>query len=299
MVGVIIVNYQNQQLTVRFIRDELSKLSDELCVVIVNNGATSYSDEELIVSLHAERVTIDSFHASTSCVYLLSSPENLGFAKANNLAVDFINRYLKCEYLLFANNDIIIQDSNVIQQLTGKLKGNVDIGMIGPQVVGVNGEKQSPFPYQSFWDRYVRMYAYTPFLTKVRKDERFQLNYPQKALEGFHYRIMGSFFMMRLADYKAIDGMDPTTFLYAEELILSERLKQIGKGVYYDPQVSVLHEHGATTRKSMTSSAVREEQLKSECYYYHQYINVPKWELFIGCQLYRWMQFVKCIFRKP
>ena len=30
---------------------------------------------------------------------------------------------------------------------------------------------------------------------------------------------------------------DSSTFLYAEEKILAERMKAIGKGIYYDPSV--------------------------------------------------------------
>ena len=296
--AVIIVNYHNQPLTIHFVKNELGKVSEELSVVIVNNDATRQSDGELVTALNAELVNNEAFRTSASDIYVISSPENLGFAKANNLAVDFINRYLKIDYLLFSNNDIVIQKSNIIRQLIKQLDADNRIGMIGPQIVGVKGEKQSPFPYQSFWDRYVRMYLYTPFMTKEKKAERFALNYQENAREGFHYRIMGSFFMMRHDDYKAIGGMDPSTFLYAEEMILSERLKQINKGVYYYPRTIVQHIHGATTKQSMTHRTISLEIMKSECYYYYQYMHVPKWELFIGCRLYKCMQFLKYIVKR-
>ena len=298
MVGVIIVNYHNQPMTIHFTKNELAKLPDDLNVVIVNNDATVQSDHELVTALDAEVVNLELFRKSASGVYVISSQENLGFAKANNLAVNFINRYLKIDYLLFSNNDIVIQNSNIIRQLIKQLDADNRIGMIGPQIVGVKGEKQSPFPYQSFWDRYVRMYLYTPFMTKEKKAERFALNYQENAREGFHYRIMGSFFMMRHDDYKAIGGMDPSTFLYAEEMILSERLKQINKGVYYYPRTIVQHIHGATTKQSMTHRTISLEMMKSECYYYYQYMHVPKWELFIGCRLYKCMQFLKYIVKR-
>lgn len=296
--AVIIVNYHNQPLTIHFVKNELGKVSEKLCVIIVNNDATSHSDGELVTALDAELVKEGTFRTSASSVYVISSPENLGFAQANNLAVDFIHNYLKTDYLLFTNNDIVIQDPDIIQQLIQKLDADYRIGMIGPQIVGIDGEKQSPFPYQLFWDRYVRMYLYTPFMTKEKKVERFELNYQENAREGFHYRIMGSFFLMRLADYLAIGGMDPGTFLYAEEMILSERLKQINKGVYYYPQAIVQHIHGATTKKSMTHRTICLEKMKSECYYYHQYMHVPELELFIGCRLYKCIQSLKYLVKR-
>ena len=56
-----------------------------------------------------------------------------------------------------------------------------------------------------------------------RKQMRFNLNYAQNAQEGYHYKVMGSFFMLRAKDFFDCGEMDPHTFLFAEETILTER----------------------------------------------------------------------------
>ena len=206
--AIIVINYRNSVLTAQFVENELSKLTEQFYVVIVNNQADDESNDYMKIHLHATLISDDSYVANPYNRYIIPSATNLGFAKANNLAVDFVSKYLNADYLLFTNNDISIKEPNTIQCLIRKLEENQVIGMIGPQVRGTNGDYQTPFPYKPFWDTYVRMYAYTPFLTPRKKAKRFMLDYPQCAKEGYHYRIMGSFFMMRAVDYKAIGGMD-------------------------------------------------------------------------------------------
>ena len=75
---------------------------------------------------------------------------------------------------------------------------------------------------------------------------------------------------------------DPATFLYGEEMILSARMETAGKSVYYYPAVSVLHEHGATTRKYYDKKRIRSMKFDSEAYYYREYEKTPGWEISLG-----------------
>lgn len=87
--------------------------------------------------------------------------------------------------------------------------------------------------------------------------------------------------------------MDEHTFLFAEEMILSERMAAIGKKVYYDPEVSVIHAHGATIKKSMPSRKMANIQFKSNAYYYHHYRKVSNLEIAIGRLVLNMMRIVK------
>ena len=99
------------------------------------------------------------------------------------------------------------------------------------------------------------------------------------AEEGFHYRIMGSFMMMKSSDFKACGGFDPNTFLYSEEAIMAERLKKTGKGVWYCPEVAVLHEHSATISTHFDLRIRRKMRLESDCYYFKTYRGLPIWQV--------------------
>lgn len=295
MLGIILINYLSDQLTIEFVLKWLNRIELNNVIVIVNNSSTKASNEFLANRLNGIIVNeySNNIKYSNNKIFILSSPDNLGFAKGNNLGAQFLKKNFDCSYFLFTNNDILLPQSDVCTNLIDKLKRNDKIGMIGPKIIGLNGEYQSPEPYKSFLNRYCWMYLSTPFISAKMKRQVFKLDYAQNAKEGYHYRIMGSFFMMRSKDFFDCGMMDPHTFLYAEEVILSERLKVIKKGVYYYPLNYVIHAHGLTTKQKLGKQGINKFLLESEMYYYKTYMHTPVWKLFLGKCIYKLINRIK------
>lgn len=298
MLTIVIVNYKNDLLTARFIKEQLSLIKLEKNILIVNNSANIESTTYLSETLNAAVFNDGIFEKSSNGIYILPDNENLGFAKGNNKAVDFSFKYLSPSYFLFTNNDIVLKDSDVVERLLHVMSQKSDIGLIGPKVIGLKGECQSPYPYIDFLSKYCWMYLCTPFASKQWKIKAFNLDYAQNAKEGYHYRVMGSFFLMRAEDYKLCGGMDSNTFLFSEEQILSERLNTIGKRVYYYPSVTVIHAHGVTTKKELGLSGINKCKLESDIYYYQKYKNTPVWKILIGKYVYLIINFITNSFKK-
>src|SRR5690606_15998965 len=118
----IIVNYKSEFKTVSFVIEELSKCKTSNIIVIVNNQATDVSNSYLAKALNAKIIhssDLDKFddeRKNYNC-FVISSEENLGFAKANNLGVRFVSKYFNVNYILFSNNDIRILNNDVIEKL--------------------------------------------------------------------------------------------------------------------------------------------------------------------------------------
>ena len=108
------------------------------------------------------------------------------------------------------------------------------------------------------------------------------MDYSQKATEGKHYKIMGSFFIVRAPEFIECGMMDPNTFLYGEEVILSERLLAINKYSFFYPVVSVVHEHSQTITQYYDNKKSILEQFKSESYYYRVYKGVSRFSVLLG-----------------
>ena len=280
MIGVVVINYHSEEKTIEFVRTELAKIRSDYAVVIVDNGSTELSRDRLL----------EAFKGTDQYVFVAPSDENLGFARGNNLGAEVARNQFSPDVLLFANNDIRLVDLDTVDRMAAKLKSLDEAWALGPKVVGLDGRLQSPEPFISFWDRHVALYwrNLLPF-----KSKPFWVEYSQTAEEGYHYRVSGSFFMVKAEDYFACGEMDPNTFLYSEEMILSERLRKIGKGVYYYPEVSVVHEHGATTRKYYDKVRIRELKYQSEKYYYTTYIGTPKWQFPVGNLTYSLKKLLK------
>lgn len=282
MLSIVIINYKDEDRTIAYVQDEISKIQCPHLTVIVNNSATVESDNCLVNKLNGMLVTDVTQKPESSKCYIISSPDNLGFAKGNNLGAEFSVTHFTISHFLFSNNDIHFIDSDVVERLLDKLDSLNTVGMIGPKVKGLDGKNQSPEPYCSFWNRFIWMYWLTPFLSSDKKSKLFNLNYSQDAQEGEHYKVMGSFFIVVAADFINCGKMDPNTFLYAEETILTERLKAINKKVYYYPQVAVLHEHGKTINQHFKTNNSMKLQFESESYYYRTYKSVSSFSIALG-----------------
>lgn len=276
MVGIVIVSYRSDDLTVRFIREDLSRISVPYRVVVVDNGETGSSalQEKL------PEVTV-----------LVS--ENRGYASACNLGAEWLRDQVHPESVLFCNNDLRFLSDRVVETLCETLSAHPEVGAIGPCIVGPDGRRQSPEPYRGLWNRYVWMYVLTPFLSRDRKIRKFQLDYAEKASEGYHYKLMGSFLMVRAEAFFEAGCFDEQTFLYAEEPILSERLSRIGKRCWFCPSVTVVHDHGAVIGSSFKRKETDWMQFRSMAYYYRWYRGYPAWEISLVRMLYRLIQVVR------
>lgn len=276
MVGIVIVSYRSDDLTVRFVREDLSRISVPYRVVVVDNGETGSSalQEKL------PEVTV-----------LVS--ENRGYASACNLGAEWLRDQVHPESVLFCNNDLRFLSDRVVETLCETLSAHPEVGAIGPCIVGPDGRRQSPEPYRGLWNRYVWMYVLTPFLSRDRKVRKFQLDYAEKASEGYHYKLMGSFLMVRAEAFFEAGCFDEGTFLYAEEPILSERLSRIGKRCWFCPSVTVLHDHGTVIKSSFKSKETDWMQFRSMAYYYRRYRGYPAWEISLVRMLYRLIQVVR------
>ena len=287
----VVVNYRTDNRTIEMVTEELSKCTLSQLIVVVNNGGTEESTAYLALSLKASIVRdvfqVDIVHNERN-TYVIHNPDNSGFARGNNLGVTFVETHFDVDYLLFPNNDIRLQSDDVIERLINKLEMLPDVGIIGPRVVGVDGHCQSPNDYVSFWKELVGT-PWERFIPCLHLDHIDQ----DVAEEGYYYRVMGSFFVMRLRDFIQCGRMDVATFLYYEEAILAERLLLIEKRVYYYPEVSVLHEHGYSVNRAKKQLNNRDYMFESAVYFYQKYKGVNYSSVWIASVLhtvYQWLQ---------
>lgn len=294
LLATVIVNYKSEERTIKYVKEELlKKCTIPQIIVIVNNGATDDSSNKLCTDLNGYIIKDICTPIKESYIYIIHNTENSGFAKGNNLGVDFISEHFNVNYLLFSNNDIRFIDSNVIETLISKLKSLPDVSVIGPKVIGLDGNCQSPNQYVPFWTEMVGQYweRFIPFY-KIR---HFNQN---KANEGYYYRVMGSFFIVKYVDFINCGKFDNNTFLYGEEVILSERMNKIGKKSYYCPDVSILHEHGQTTSKHINQIRGNLLMFDSLAYYYHNYKDISNINICIAKILILLYSYLQFLFRK-
>ena len=272
MVGIVVVSYRSADRTAAFVLEELSKVEIPHSIVVVDNGATPEEAEALAARLPGVKVI---------------AADNGGYARGNNIGARWLRENVRPTHILFANDDVRLASDGVVEALVDKASGNPEIGAIGPEVVGLDGLRQSPEPYMGLWKRYVWMRLCTPFLSKARKRKVFCLDYPEEAAEGFHYKLSGSFLLVDTEAFFQAGMFDENTFLYAEENILSERLSRIGKGCWFCPSVRVVHEHGKTVNAHYPGDCPALLQFRSMAYYYRQYRGYSRLSTGLAGLIYR------------
>ena len=272
MVGIVVVSYRSADRTAAFVLEELSKVEIPHRIVVVDNGATPEEAEALAARLPGVKVI---------------AADNGGYARGNNLGAQWLRENVHPTHILFANDDVRLASDGVVEALVDKASGNPQIGAIGPEVVGLDGLRQSPEPYMGLWKRYVWMRFCTPFMSKARKRKVFCLDYPEEAAEGFHYKLSGSFLLVDTEAFFQAGMFDENTFLYAEENILSERLAKIGKGFWFCPSVRVVHEHGKTVNAHYPGDCPALLQFHSMAYYYRQYRGYSRLSTGLAGLIYR------------
>lgn len=276
MLGIITIDYKNPQLTIDFCNRELKKINVPFVCVIVVNAATEEEIDVISKGTKGRIVGIDS-NVKKGQLFILPSKENLGFAKGNNLGVNFLCEKFQIDHILFSNNDIEIKSTCLVEGLISKIDNDAQIGAIGPRVVGLDGNDQSPH-YKIISPFRQMGWKMLPFL---RRKNRAEDIVTQRQTSGFCYWVSGAFFLMKKDDFIKIDGFDPNTFLYYEEPILAERLKRIDKKMFFLNDVGVLHYEGGSSSKVNKKILWNDFLVDSACYYYKEYLHYPSAMIFL------------------
>ena len=268
MIAVVIINFGSPDRTIHFVQDECSKILAEHVVVVVDNASMDASFNRLTEEL--------------PLAYVLRCFENQGFARGNNQGAEFAIRRFHPSHILFCNNDVVFKDINVVDVLRTQMIIRPEIGIIGPQVIGLDGNRQGPFPHQTFAERYLLPTWGKFFYTREEISRRCQFEFAINVEEGPVGWVQGSCFMVDSLAFEQIGGFDPGTFLYGEEQILSARMSKIGRIVYFYPLVTVIHEQGGVTRSYYDRAQIRKMRLKSESYFFRKYMKTPRWQILLG-----------------
>lgn len=281
MLGIVLVSYKTEDKTIAYVQQELSKIQCNYILVIVNNSCTKESNIKLAEGCRAELVIDTDKVDSGADIFIIGASENLGYAKGNNLGAAFLRQHFNIDYYLFTNNDVRIVDGDVVEKMIEVAESRPSIGVIGPRVTGLDGKEQNPRQYITVWRRTIIPWLFLPILFPLIKRRCFR-DVQKNAGEGEYYGVSGSFMLVRKEAFEMAGMFDPNTFLYAEELILSERMLPLGFKTYFCPHVKVIHEHGQVTGRFLAVRDTLRMSFESDMYYYRQYKKVGNMTIFFA-----------------
>lgn len=249
--SVIIVNYNVKYYLDQCIRSVLRAFE----VMKKASSSDSSVNEEV-----AEIIVVDNHSADGSVDYLekrypqmlypmvrfVRSAHNLGFARANNIAI----RQSRGEYVLLLNPDTIVGE-DALKASVDFMDVHEDAGAVGVRMLGAQGRRAMesrrglPTPMVSFF----KMLGFCNRWPHHRLFGKYYMGYLPWDEPCQIEVVSGAYCMLRRKALDEVGLLDEDFFMYGEDIDLSYRVLKGGYHNYYLP-VDILHYKGESTQKS-------------------------------------------------
>ncbi len=263
----------------------------DLSVIIVNYNVREFLEQALRsveragAGLRVEIFVVDNNSADGSVemvrslfpdVQMIANEENVGFSKANNLAI----RKARAPYLLILNPDTIVQEDTLVK-LVQFMERHPEAGAAGCQILNPDGafapESRRSFPVPAV--AFYRLVGLSRLFPRSRIFGRYNLTYLPKDEEAEVDALSGSCMLVRrsalyfsreeaeslqaagknpdelLARSGPCPGnhgaglLDEDFFMYGEDLDWCFRIQQAGWKILYTPGTQIIHYKGESTKK--------------------------------------------------
>ncbi len=231
-VSIIIISYNTMEMTLD-------------CIRSVYGQTKEISFEIIVVDNDSKDGSAQAIEENFPAVILIKSTENLGFAKANNLAA----KQAGGKYLLLLNPDTVVLDGAIqkIFQFANSSPDNLVYG--GKTFYGdMTLNPTSCWRQQSLWS----LFCYSLGLTSLFRNNRIFDPESYGAWERDTARevgiVTGCFLLIEKEFWHLLKGFDPDFFMYGEDADLCVRASENGAKPIITPDAVVIHYGGASEK---------------------------------------------------
>lgn len=210
------------------------------CLESIESARGGLSVEVFVVDNDSGDGTDAMVKADFPWVKFIAAGGNLGFAKANNLAL----KQSTGENVLFLNPDTEVS-ADTFSAAVKIIKARPECGVLGPKMVFGDGS------FQPSVRRFPTVTAILLMLLKLPKIFSHLSAIDRYLAVDFDYsreqsvdQVMGAFMLMPRAVLQQIGGFDERFFIWFEEVDLCRRVKAAGYSVIYSPEVKIVHHGG-------------------------------------------------------
>ena len=208
------------------------------CIVSVQRATQGIDYEIFVVDNHSQDGTVAHLKSRFgSSITVIDSNHNLGFARANNIAI----RQSKGEYVLLLNPDTFVGEES-IRQVLAFMDAHPKAGGAGARMRNADGSlalesrRAVPTPYVSL----LKMLGFS---------NRYYMSHLGWEEPGRIDVMSGAFCMLRRSAIDRVGLLDEDFFMYGEDIDLSCRVLNGGFENWYVP-ADIVHYKGESTQKS-------------------------------------------------
>lgn len=234
--SVIIVNYNGRSFLETCLSSLCKRLTCRYEIILVDNNSSDDSRRYL--------------QEAWPEVNVVFSPENIGFARGNNLGAE----HARGRYLLLLNSDTeMLADG---QPLVDYLQDNPDTAVAGGRLLNPDGSIQPSVGYDHTPLRILFSWCLPRTCTLLssrqlyeKRDEFYRDSHPD-----VHW-VSGAFLCIKRRVWNELAGFDPDIFMYVEDVDLCRRVRERGGKVAYIAAADTCHFEGGG-RKGMSGHAL-------------------------------------------
>ncbi len=207
----------------RCIKSVLDTKYPDLEIIVVDNAST---DNSLLV--------IKNFKS----IRLIKNFRNIGFPKSVNIGL----RQSRGDYLVVLNPDTVLPENFFTSSLQF-FKKYPDAWIMGPKLTDPDGKIQgSVFPEPSIGDTFREFWMGKKGLTAKYTppgDTPVKVN-----------AVSGSCLVFPRSTLERTGLLTEKVFMYYEDLDFCRRIRKMGGKIYFNPEISIIHEHGSSSKKT-------------------------------------------------
>jgi O-antigen biosynthesis protein len=233
----------------------------DLSIIIVNYNVKHFLDhclssvQKAITSINAEVFVVDNnstdgsatfFKNKYQTVQFIYNTSNVGFAKANNIALE----KAKGTYILFLNPDTLLAE-DTLEQCIAFMQSNKTCGAIGvPMYDGAgNFLKESKRSFPSPITSMFKLFGLAKLFPKNKIFGKYHLGHLANNQTNEVDVLAGAFMFVRKKVLDQVGSFDEQFFMYGEDIDLSYRIQEAGYKNYYFADTAIIHFKGESTKR--------------------------------------------------
>ncbi|WP_029509685.1 glycosyltransferase [Leuconostoc lactis] len=244
MIGIVVLNYLNWWDTVDLVESIKSQSFKNFEIIIVDNDSANDSVEQLT-----------TLYKNESNIHLLVSKSNQGYARGNNIGIEYAINSLKVKKVLLVNNDVLFLQADYLERLA-TIEYSKNVGAIGTKILDANNENHNPMynvksfreaslgvVYNSLVFRIVRNFL-RPFKQRIAgsiHSKNSSKENEKNSISNASYILHGSVILLTENYLNIYPGLYPKTFMFFEENILDYLLKRHNLETRYYDNIVVKH----------------------------------------------------------
>jgi GT2 family glycosyltransferase len=285
--GVVILNYNSHDLTVRLV-NQISSYSSISKICVVDNNSNDNFENDF----------------NNPKIHYIKNCKNLGYNSGNNVGLRYLVNECNCDYVFIANPDVDFENS-AISEITETMSENPELVVLSTKRFGIKGESiHQYFDFPSFLSSIKKCFYVTRL--NYSKDINLKQNEEIDSSNGVYFvdAVPGAFFGIKSSFLKKIKFLYEGIFLYGEEIFLGRQVHEYGYKAGIINTSCYYHNH-AQNRLSNSNRKMFLRDRKSLIKYYSHF-RLLKWysillleiSVYLGTIEYNLMFYFQRVFKK-